>query len=64
MNIDYNIDLEKIKLTKIYALSSSEFPNHFRYIGKTNGTLRNRLKQHLTEALTLKKIKLLIKLIG
>lgn len=62
MNIDYNIDLKKIKLTKIYALSNSEFPNHFRYIGKTNGTLRNRLKQHLTEAFNTKENKITYKI--
>ncbi len=42
--------MDEIKLTKIYALSSSEFPNMYRYIGKTNGTLKNRLKQHMSEA--------------
>jgi|GEM_PF-5483297 len=55
--MEESFDIENIKLTKIYALSSSIRPNYYRYIGKTDGTLKNRLKGHIYEALKKKDTK-------
>lgn len=43
------------KLVKIYALSNSNYPDNYRYIGKTRGELKRRLKQHISEAIGKRK---------